>query len=235
MVKSNNDERYFNFPIQLLKGFMIDDNKALNDICNYAIYENSLKLILGESELENMKDSAKFFNLTLGSVKQSLENGKSLYNNVPQISPKVGLNLSIFWDFIKNDKSEFDRICLLGFLAIKSILQKNTYCKIDNKFWLSRMDGNSKSVNDYGELSTPIKQFANEYQTKKIKTALRDNWGLVTYSRHTRGFYVSYSLTLEQLIYEAEKRRKSTKEKQYKIQEKEALKRVLEKLNETRA
>lgn len=234
MAKSKNDERYFNFPIQLLKRFMIDDNKALNDICDYAIYENSLKLILGESELENMKDSAKFFNVVLGSVQHSLENGKSLYDNVPQISPKVGLNISIFWDFFKNDKSEFDRICLLGFLAIKSILQKNTYCKIDNKFWLSRMDGNPKSVQDYSELSTPINQFANEYQTKKIKTALRDNWGLVTYSRHTRGFYVSYSLTLEQLIYEAEKRRKATKEKQYKLQEKEALKRVLERLNETR-
>lgn len=234
MAKSKNDERYFNFPIQLLKGFMIDDTGVLNNICDYAIYENSLKLVLGESELENMKDSAKFFNLTLGSEKKSLENGKSLYNNVPQISPKVGLNLSIFWDFAKNDKSEFDRICLLGFLAIKSILQKNTYCKIDNKFWLSRMDGKPKSVNDYSELSNEIREYANEYQTKKIKTALRDNWGLVTYSRYTRGFYISYSLTLEQLIYEAEKRRKATKENQYKQQEKEALKKVLERLTGTR-
>lgn len=234
MAKSKNNERYFNFPIQLLKGFMIDDTGVLNDICDYAIYENSLKLVLGESELENMKDSAKFFNLTLGSEKKSLENGKSLYNNVPQISPKVGLNLSIFWDFAKNDKSEFDRICLLGFLAIKSILQKNTYCKIDNKFWLSRMDGKPKSVNDYSELSNEIREYANEYQTKKIKTALRDNWGLVTYSRYTRGFYISYSLTLEQLIYEAEKRRKATKENQYKQQEKEALKKVLERLTGTR-
>lgn len=234
MAKSKNDERYFNFPIQLLKGFMIDDTGVLNNICDYAIYENSLKLVLGESEIENMKDSAKFFNLTLGSEKKSLENGKSLYNNVPQISPKVGLNLSIFWDFAKNDKSEFDRICLLGFLAIKSILQKNTYCKIDNKFWLSRMDGKPKSVNDYSELSNEIREYANEYQTKKIKTALRDNWGLVTYSRYTRGFYISYSLTLEQLIYEAEKRRKTTKENQYKQQEKEALKNVLERLTGTR-
>lgn len=234
MAKSKNDERYFNFPIQLLKGFMIDDTGVLNNICDYAIYENSLKLVLGESELENMKDSAKFFNLTLGCEKKSLKNGKSLYNNVPQISPKVGLNLSIFWDFAKNDKSEFDRICLLGFLAIKSILQKNTYCKIDNKFWLSRMDGKPKSVNDYSELSNEIREYANEYQTKKIKTALRDNWGLVTYSRYTRGFYISYSLTLEQLIYEAEKRRKTTKENQYKQQEKEALKKVLERLTGTR-
>lgn len=234
MAESKNDERYFNFPIQLLKGFMIDDTGVLNNICDYAIYENSLKLVLGESELENMKDSAKFFNLTLGSEKKSLENGKSLYNNLPQISPKVGLNLSIFWDFVQNDKSEFDRICLLGFLAIKSILQKNTYCKIDNKFWLSRMDGKPKSVNDYSELSNEIREYANEYQTKKIKTALRDNWGLVTYSRYTRGFYISYSLTLEQLIYEAEKRRKATKENQYKQQEKEALKNVLERLTGTR-
>ncbi|MBC7748655.1 MAG: hypothetical protein H7Z76_08810 [Methylotenera sp.] len=230
MAKSNNDERYFNFPIQLLKGFMIDEKEVLTNICDYAVYKKSLDLILGETEFENMKDSERYFGISLTSIDRSLKNGLSLYNNIPVNSPKVGLSKLMFFDFYKNDKSEFDKICLLGFLAIKSILGAKVYTKLDNKFWLSRMDGNPKSVKDYSELSKEVRVFANEYQTRKIKTALRDNWGLVTYSRYTRGFYVSYSLTLEQLMYEAEKRRKSTIEKQNKVQEKEALKRVLERI-----
>ena len=65
---------------------------------------------------------------------------------------------------------------------------------------------------------------------KKIKTELRDNWNLITYSRYTRGFYVSFKLDLEQLVYEAEKRRKSTKEKQAQLAEKLALEKALSRL-----
>lgn len=228
-----NDEKYFNFPIQLLNGLMIDTKKVLNNICDFAIYENSLKLEY-DTDLEKMKTSASFYKLNLNNVSNSLKNGKILYNNIPENSPKVGLSISIFWDFYKNDKTEFDKICLLAFLGIKSILGIKPYCKMDNKYWLSRMDGKPKKINDYLDLSVEVRKFANEYQTAKIKKALRNNWGLVTYSRYCRGFYVSFKITLKQLVLEAEKRRISTKEKQYKEKEKETLKEVLELLKATR-
>lgn len=233
MAQAKNEERYFNFPIQLLDGFMNDPKKVLNDIHHFAIYENSLKLNLG-TELENMKDSASFYNMILGDVPDSLKKGKTLYESIPDNSPKTGLNLSIFWDFYMNDKSEFDKICLLGFLGIKSILGSKAYHKTTNQNWLARMDGKANKVNDYSELSEEIRKYANEYQTTKIKKTLRNSWGLVTYSRYCRGFYVSFKITLKQLILEAEKRRISTKEKQYKEQEQEALKEVLEQLKTTR-
>jgi hypothetical protein len=88
-----------------------------------------------------------------------------------------------------------------------------------NKYWLSRMDGNPKTIKDFSELSPEIEKFSSEYQTKKIKRALRNGWGLVTYSRYCRGFYVSFKIPLMELILEAEKRRISTKEKQYKAHE----------------
>jgi hypothetical protein len=227
-------EKYFNFPIQLLEGFMIDENKKiLNDICDYSVYENSLELEFGK-ELQKIKDSASFYNMNLGNDKKALDNGKMLYNSIPTNSPKAGLNLSIFWDFYKNDKTEFDKICLLAFLGIKSIIGSKSYCKLTNLFLWSRMDGKTNAIVTVSELSNEIRKYANEYQTKKIKTALRNNWGLVHYARHTRGFYVSFKITLKQLIFEAEKRRISTKEKQYKEQEKETLKQVLEQLKTTR-
>ncbi len=220
-----NDIRYFNFPIQLLEGFLTDQLKVLNNICDYAIYDHCLKLEHG-TEIQRITASAEYFNVTLGSVQRTLKDGKALHNSIDEKSPKVGINLTIFWDYFKNEKTEFDNVCLLAFLAIKSIVQKKTYCKVDNRFLLARMDGKAKSC-DFEQLSSEIFKYANEYQTKKIKTALRNGWSLTTYSRYTRGFYVSFSMTLESLIYEAEKRRQSTKEKQYKIAEKEALNNVL--------
>lgn len=227
-----NGEKYFNFPIQLLSGLLHDTHKVLNDITDYAIYENSLKLLYG-TELERMKESAKFYDIELNGLDHSFDNGRDLFTVIPLNSPKVGLRLSIFWDFYKHEKTQFDKICLLGFLGIRSILGKKAYCKIDNKFWLSRMDGKVNAVNSGYELSNGMQMYFKEYQAKKIKTELVENWGLVTYARYTRGFYISYSLNLEQLMYEAEKRRKSYIQNQHKQQQNELLEKVLKKLNST--
>ncbi|MDP2888953.1 MAG: hypothetical protein Q8P34_08305, partial [Bacteroidota bacterium] len=105
--------------------------------------------------------------------------------------------------------------------------------KTNNLYLWARMSGNSKSIKDISELSEAVKKYANEYQTVKLKTALRDSWGLVTYSRYTRGFYVSFTLDLPALVMEAEKRRKSTKEKQYRQHEKEVVRAVLQSINNT--
>jgi hypothetical protein len=225
---------YINFPIQLLQGFMINSNKVLDDVINYVIYEHSLKLEYG-TEQEKIKASAKHYNLTLGSVSKTLKNGSILYDSLPVGSVKVGINLDVFWDFYKNDKKDFDKICLLGFLGIKSIIgPTSVYKKTTNHNWLARMDGKACKVNDFRELSDEVRKYSNEYQTKKIKAALQDGWGLCTYSRYTRGFYVSFKLPLKQLIYEAEKRRASTKHKQRKDQEKELVKEILEQLKVAR-
>lgn len=228
-------EKYFNFPIQLLEDFMKNDTKKiLNNISDYVIYEDSLKLYQG-SNLEKIISCASNYDIKLGNNQKTLDNGEELYNSLPINSPRAGIKLSIWWDFYKNDKTEFDKICLLSFLAIKSILgRQKSYCKTTNYYLWSRMDGKVKAVNEISDLSNEVKKYANEYQTKKIKTSLIHNWGLVTYSRYCRGFYVSYKLTLERLIMEAEKRRKSTKERQYKDHEKELIKKVLDKLKETR-
>ena len=222
------DEKYFNVPIQLFRGFMDDSLNCLNNVFDYAIYEHSLKL--NGVQIERFRAACKWYGVTPGNENESFRNGREKVLNADKKSPKVGISKTIWFDFYKNDKSDFDKICLLGYLAIKSILQNKAYCKIDNKFWLSRMDGNAKSINDFFELSETLKPYANEYQTVKIKTELRNNWGLTTYSRHTRGFYVSFDLTIEQLVFEAEKRRKSTIDKQHKDREKEAIKAALKRL-----
>lgn len=222
------DIKYFNFPVVLLENFLTDHEKCLEDIIAYAIYTHSLKLENG-NQTKKINDSASYFNVQLGSAAQINYTGKTLHDSIDLKCPKVGLSTSIYWDFRNNEKNEFDKVCLIAFLAIKSIIQQKPYIKIDNKFWLARMDGKAKSC-EFSDLSDSIIKYANEYQTKKIKTALRNSWGLVTYSRYTRGFYVSFTMTLESLVLEAEKRRLSTKDKQHKQVEKNAVTSALLKL-----
>lgn len=224
--------RYFNFPVQLLKNFLADTKGCLSDISNYAIYENSLKLT-NDTFMERLDASANYFEINFGDLNLAGERGKKLYNSIDVKSPKVGLNLAIYWDFYKNEKTEFEKVSLLAFLALKSIVQKKPYCKVVNVFWLSRMSGNVKS-SPFDELPETIRKYANEYQTKKLKRELMHNWGLVSYSRYTRGFYVSFSMNLDNLVFQAEKRRSSNKEKTRKLLEQEAVNKALIKLGVAR-
>ena len=223
------DERYFNFPIWMLRGFMRNSKKSLDDISDYAIYEHYLKLQHG-GHTARFKAAKKYFSIVIGDDEKSYNNGSKLYECTPNNGPKVGINTSVFFEYYGDHKTDFEKISLLGFLAIKSIVQNKTYCKVTNRFWLSRMDGRVKSVSENDELSDEIKKYANRWQLTKIKDELIINWGLTHYSRFTRGFYVSFKLSLEELIYQAEKKRKSTLIKQKKFEEKVALNRVLDRI-----
>jgi len=221
------EAQYFNFPVKLLEGIFKDKQTVLSDAIYYSLYSHSLKLELGESDYEKFVAAWKWFNVT-GVDKEKFKRGKELFNSIPTDSPKVGLNISIFWDFYKSHKSDFEIACLAAFLAIKSILGSKPYCKMTNAYLWARMNGNSKSNKDSSELLSPeVLKYANEYQTGKIKKALRDNWGLTTYARYTRGFYVSFTLTLDQLVFEAEKRRKKIKDKHFMELEIEARNKAL--------
>jgi hypothetical protein len=221
------EQIYFNFPIVLLEGFLINDRLVLDNIFDYAIYTKTLQYEDGNTT-EKIINASEYFGVKCGDVYKTFKNGKELFESIPEQTPKVGLNKDIYFDYLKNLKDDFQKVCLLGFLAIKSILQIKPYCKLDNKFWLSRMDGKACSVDFH---SAELTRFGNKYQLTKIKNELIDNWGLRHYSRYTRGFYVSVNLSLEDLIFQAEKRRKSTLEKQRKESEKSALKKALERLN----
>lgn len=225
----NTKEKYFNFPIQLLEGFMIDTRKVLNNISDYAIYESTLELEYG-TELEKIREIAHFYCVILGNEENTLINGKNLYNSIPKRSPKVGLNLAIFWDFYKNNKSDFEKACLLCYLALKSIIGTKPYCKITKLYLLSRMDGKVCTVKN-AELSKEVRKYATRYQTEKILNELVSNWYLVYYSQHTRGLYVSFKLDLDSLALEVEKKKKSKKIIQQRKLQSEARVRALKRLS----
>ena len=221
-------QKYFNVPIQLFKGFLVNSSNVLNNVVQYACYEYAVKNAC------NFGDAGMYYDVSFTNFKAAERNGKALYNSLPTNSPKVGLGYTLWHQYLFSDKTDFDKACLLAYLSIKSILQQKAFMKIDNDYFLSRMDGNPIKVERF-DLSSEIKKYANEYQTVKLKKALRNNWGLVYYARFTRGFFIAFKdrVSLEQLIMFAETKRISTKEKQYKQVEKDTYLKVMERLKST--
>ena len=203
--------KYFNFPISLLQGFLDNKNECLKNILDYAVYTHARNKLESEDldEFEFLEtevlESAEYLEVSLVSTDNLIANGENLYYSNTSCKVITGINTSIFWDYKTNHKSKFEDVVLLAYLSLRSIVQKKAYCKVTNLFLLSRMDGHSSSMTD-DQLSDKIKVFNNEYQIKKIKAELSDNWGLVHYGRYTRGFYVSFTMELEDLIYQVEKK-----------------------------
>ncbi|WP_027880399.1 hypothetical protein [Mesoflavibacter zeaxanthinifaciens] len=238
--KNKNNSKYFNFPVQFLTGFLENPITSLNIICKYCLYHHSLKLN-NNKKIDRFIAATFYFDLSYGdgghqAYVDAMNDAERIYNNSiaehGENPPKTGLKIEVFKRFIIENKSKFDYTCLLAFLALKSIIGKKPYCKTTNNYWLARMDGKTHSVNDKSELSDQIQKFSNEYQTKKIKSELQNSWGLITYSRYTRGFYISFQMKLEDLIYQAELNRKSTLDKQRKLEQKIVLERVLKMIEE---
>lgn len=229
MRKTNKNTRYFNFPIQILKDFLLDKKMVLENIFDYAIFAKA-QSFKSNIEIQNGKDALKYFGVPSSDLELTLQVGKLIFEKLPENSPKVGLNKDIWLKFCKNETSDFENVTLLAFLALKSILGQKPYCKVVNNYWLARMDGKRYTIKSYDELSTGIKKYANEYQLGKIKQALVDSWGLKTYSYHTRGFYISFDLTIKELALKAEMLRKSNIALDYKSQIKEAREEALEKI-----
>jgi hypothetical protein len=225
-MEDRSEQKYFNFPIVLLQGFLVNDKKCLNDIFDYAIYAYCYNY-----NTDDIKQAARFFGVTMGNEKKTFQDGNDLFDSIQEGTPKVGINKEIFFDYYKNEKTEFQKVTLLAFLAIRSILQNKSYCKMDNNYLFARMDGKSHSVKNDSELSPELLRYKNEYQAKKIKNELILNWNLIHYAYFTRGFYVSFKMPLEDLIFQVEKKKKSNQLKEQKEKEKAARIAALKRLN----
>jgi len=220
------DLKYFNFPVQLLNGMFDNKDTILHDILCYSLFAHTAKLMLG-NDIQKFKAAAAYYGVDLkDSAENYFERGEELYYSVPERSPKTGISTPMYWEFVKDTQSQFDIACLTAFLALRSIIGADSFCKTNNALMWARMDGNSKAVPNC-ELSYSVQKYCNEYQSVKIKNELRLNWGLVHYSRYTKGFYVSFKMDLATLATTAEKARKPSKLKEMQQRDRDTVEQVL--------
>lgn len=228
-TESIKDEKYFEFPVQLLNQMMTKKDKCLDEIADYGIFKFSEQFEYGEEG--SLKHSLKFFGVKVNDFKTFYEKSISLYNSFDN-PPTSSINTKIFWDYYQNEKTEFQKICLLAYLSLRSIARNKPYCKITNEFWFSRMAGHVQKV-PIEDLPEVIKKYSTEHYIKKIKDELKLNWYLVTYAKRTRGFYVTFKLKLDELIYHVEIKKRKAKAKQQKQKEDDAYHRAMQRINQT--
>lgn len=225
------EDKYLNFPVQLFQDAFKDIRQTMDNIMNYTGYKHTLQL--HGSDSKKMEDAGSYFGIDWGNTMRCYRSGETLYNSLPENSPMTGINKDVCFDFYKNHKTHDEIAVLLAFLAIKSIIGIKPYCKITNGYLIARMGGYA-GVNDMPHpLPEPLAQYNTRRKLDKIKKELELNWNVNIYGTHTRGFYVSIDkkFDMNKLAVEAEKRRKSTKEKQLKQRKDEARRLALEKLN----
>lgn len=218
-------ERVFlNFPISLLKLAFNDMHKVCQDIMDYSIFKHS-ETLQGDSA-RRVKDAANYFGVRLRDAARTLENGKMLYQRIPDKTAMTGISKELLFEFYINDKSFSEIAVLLSFLAIKSILGKKSYCRITNEFLLCRMAGYTSKI-EMDELPENLKKYQKRWHTDKLKMELRKSFGLKIYARYTRGLFISFELSNEQLIKEVEMKRKKYFEKKQRDEQSKAVKKVL--------
>ena len=213
---------YLTFPVVLLKCAHVDIKGTVDSVFNYCLFERCISMV--GTQDEQIKVAAKDLKVKFGNAKKSYEEGRILFDTIPTNSPKTSIRHDMLFDYYGNSKTEFEVITFIAFAAIRSILQRQPYTKITNEYLIGRMAGNNKP----GEpIPDGILKYNNRYQLDKIKLDLQLNWGLKLYGNHTRGFYVSFSMSLESLIKQAELRRKKYKLKGLQRQKEDAKKAVL--------
>lgn len=226
-----------NFPIALLKVDNLhrdpwrDIAGWLDDVADFAIYQNYKQNKYNAAAYQKAADD---FNIKLNNLKQSYDNGCKLsqYRNGRDVYTRM--NLTTFWDFYKNKKTNYEIACLLAYLALCSIignLNDINYSRTNFSMMFARMSG-YKSPKETGyTISENVKYYDVEYRRNKLINTLRLDWGLCYYAaRGIRGFYVSFD-GLEIIVRAAEQRRKSRRLKELEKETVAIRQKVLRELN----
>ena len=214
-------KRYCTFPICLLKDVTPDNiSDKLIYVIEYCLFVHTLNYS-ADDKSNQIKAAGKYLGFNSRNPSDSYDRGKRTYSLMPAKYPKVSISVTMITDFHRNHKTEFELVCFLMFAAIRSILQKKPYCRVTNEYLISRMHGNASQNED--KTNMILYPYNNRYQLEKIKKELSDHWGLKYFGKYTRGFYVSFDLEYNKLVFEVEKKRKSYLDKLRKDKEAEAI------------
>lgn len=136
MTMARDKTIYYNAPAELyIKALLGEhDDSSFEDILNVTIAKRSQ---------EGMKwdDIQKELHFSGGNEQESIRKGNMLITEY-RGSSYFGCESDMYWDYRKNDKTEEQRVLLIAYLALKSIIGKDrAYCHVTNDYWLSRMSG----------------------------------------------------------------------------------------------
>lgn len=226
-----NDVKYINVPVSLFSGIFKNKQKIMSDFLGYSVYKYSQTMKYGDNDVEKISDAADYFGIRFGnnnsasSLEKVISDAKIVEKNIPDGIPTASLNFIVFWEFYKNPKTEFQLVCFCAFCAIKSILGKKQWCKTNKNMILSRMFWEDKE-------SEFFKKYSTRKMFEKIIIELQiGGWLLKKYSNNTRGIFLSFKKSLEELAYIAEVKKAINRKNELLEKTKQARKNALENVN----
>lgn len=143
-------DRFLNFPIVLLQGFLENHQECLNRIFRYSVFE---MVYSDQAIFEGIEDFIEEyeFNLNPKFIPSITKEGRVLYDSCFGMNyPWTGIHIDTLSRFNK-DRNKFDLVCLLLFLALKSIIQVKPYANAKDALILSRMAGQARAGNQIPE------------------------------------------------------------------------------------
>ncbi len=200
------ETKYLNFPVRQIPYILTDRYKAMNAIITYAVVSYA------RTKGITIKAAGEFFGVTPGSeIKE-----EAIYCHKGSNS-LTSINVHTAFEFRDNRKSDFDTLCLVANLACRSIIGKRSYCLVRKDLIFSRMSGEDKCVHPHF-YKPKVKKLAGEGGRRrwdKVRAVLETVYGLKIYAPHgTRGMYMSYDLTPEDLAFNVESMKANKKKKQ---------------------
>lgn len=192
------DDIYYNFPLPLMHGFWESNAKAqkcLDDALYF--YARWVWEMTGSNFSE--KYFCEFIEKELGITNFRYSSKAGLYHRTKDYwwnytSDKYdgayfSISSGLFFKFYGKKTTQEDRIGLLAYLAVKSIIGNKLFAQTNRFFIASRMACNTKFVK---ELPQEIKQCTTRRKFEKLKDTLFEVYhvGIFT-DRRMRGCYVS--------------------------------------------
>lgn len=206
---------------------------------NYACGIIGISITDANREPEKATRAARLaiFSQNKAAREQEYKATRGVYDTLESSIDKVvyvSIKKDMLFEFRDVPKTDFEIDVFRAFIGVKSILGKKPFQRLTNSFLVARLAGFSSEKEAIecvnrgfaGGVSMECGGFkfhqyhGKRYQIDKLKEELEKRYKLKLYGTHTRGFYVSFTMSLKALVMQAEANKKSAKDKAFKDKKK---------------
>ncbi len=192
------ETRYLNFPVAQIPYILTDRYKALNEVIAYAVVSYA------RTKGITLDAAGEFLVINVGDHDLLKENACRCHTGTRSLT---SINVDTAFEFRDGRKSNFDTLCLVANLACRSIIGKHPYCLCRKNHIFSRMSGKDALINPryYKPEVKKLDGKTGRRRWERVRDVLEAKYGLSVYAPlGTRGMYMSYVLSPEELAISVE-------------------------------
>lgn len=212
---------YATLPITLLKNIHKDQGGTIRQMFDFAVYDRMIKEFsdVDEDDLttDEIEFSLNYFHLKSNRLESRLQDGKELYFKYKS-HPNASISIELLLKF-QEEKTEFELMVFSFYCAVRSMIGTKAYFKGTDDYWILRAFGYSSKEDFEKNVTTSqnkdlIAKYSMRYHKDKIKKVLQNEWFLIYYSNHVRGYYASFKMDFKSLVNIAEDKKDLSKQKE---------------------